>query len=86
MYCKLQTLDLSGNELNGTLEALNDTDIPNLSTLLVPDNVIEGNVTDLSSQQNLKTIDISGNRLKGVIEDRIPSNATVDIHENRYFF
>ena len=78
-------LDLSGNNLRGTLPADLGT-LSNLITLDVSDNQLSGTIPDLSALIGLMTLNLRDNQLSGTIPDSLSSLlslTTLNLGENR---
>lgn len=70
----MQTLDLSGNAISGTIPAQICTWLPFLVTLDLSNNHLSGNIpADLAKCSFLNTLILSGNRLSGTIPFQLSS-------------
>ncbi|KAI5417193.1 hypothetical protein KIW84_041987 [Lathyrus oleraceus] len=65
----LVSIDLSANQLNGTLPHGFDDAFPNLRTLNLAENDIFGGVSDFSGLKSIVSLNISGNLFQGSVTD-----------------
>ncbi|KAI5415095.1 hypothetical protein KIW84_040523 [Lathyrus oleraceus] len=65
----LVSIDLSANQLNGTLPHGFGDAFPNLRTLNLAENDIFGGVSDFSGLKSIVSLNISGNLFQGSVTD-----------------
>ena len=80
---RLETMDVSGNQLYGRIPNELST-LPRLRQLNLDDNFMSGPIPpDWSQALALESFILEGNRLTGTLPDALPKNLTfLDLHEN----
>ena len=79
----LTTLDLSDNQLSGTIPDLSS--LTSLTTLNLRDNQLSGTIPDLSTLTQLQTLNLSANQLSGTIPDlsTLTQLQTLNLRDNQ---